>query len=364
MRGATRAQLLRKTLGRAGALLVMGIVMVNHEEMKLGPEASWWHRQWGLAAYVAMFLAFAVVPDRACTARTMLRGARLAGIVVLVALALLFRTGDGQALLLGPLWRTTEPVWLRHSWWGILGLIGWAYLAAALLYLLVGRRREWLIGAMACLLLLYFAAAADFAERMADRPWLDGVRPVVTFAGLAIGWINAHVSIGSSLGSLASITMAGCCLGSILADRTDVTVPADRLRWALGFAVGLFVAGLLVDGTYGINKIRATPAWCLYCASLTTAVWVVLYWLMDLRGVRSWGRLVEPAGANPLLAYLLHPLVFLLAGLGGERVSSALFFYKSPEHPALVAVIGSLLMALLIVQATGWVARAGFRLKV
>src|SRR5256885_12537100 len=28
-------------------------------------------------------------------------------------------------------------VWLQHSWWGILGLIGWAYLNCSLLYLAV-----------------------------------------------------------------------------------------------------------------------------------------------------------------------------------------------------------------------------------
>ncbi|MGH8017474.1 MAG: hypothetical protein ACREIA_04175, partial [Opitutaceae bacterium] len=140
--------------------------------------------------------------------------------------------------------------------------------------------------------------------------------------------------------------------------------PADSLRWALTPAVGLFVAGVLLDAPYGINKIRATPSWRLFCAAITAAAWAGLYWLMDVRGVRGWDRVVRPAGANPLLAYLLHPFIFLVAGLLGPAVSSVVFFYKSPDLPAVVAIAGSLGMALLIVCATGWIARAGYRLKV
>ena len=128
--------------------------------------------------------------------------------------------------------------------------------------------------------------------------------------------------------------------------------------------IGLFAAGLLLDAPYGINKIRATPSWCLYCAAITTGIWMLLYFMMDLCHVRAWSRLVAPAGANPLLAYLLHPFLFLLLNLAGEPVRSVVFFYRSPELPAIVAVIGSLAMALLVVQATGWIAGKGFRLKV
>lgn len=385
--GATTGQLVRKTLVRAVALLAMGVVMVNQEEMHPGPDASWWQRQWGLAAYIAMFLALAVVPQRAGSARTVLRGARLAGTVALLVLALLYRNGAGQAMVLGPLLNPPDPVWLRHSWWGILGLIGWAYLIAALAYLVIGRRREGLLGAAICLLLLFVASSSDFGTRLAERPWLDGVRPLISAAAALLGWINAHASLGTTLGSLPAITMAGCCLGTVLVEHSashssigqPETPPSDAgvgpsspnvrprtapLRWALAFGGGLLLVGVLTDGAYGINKIRATPAWCCYCAALTTFAWAGLYWLMDLRGMRAWARLVAPAGANPLLAYLLHPLLFLVVGAAGGSVISLVFFYKAASLPATVSVVGSLIMAVLVVQATGWTARAGFRLKV
>jgi hypothetical protein len=92
--------------------------------------------------------------------------------------------------------------------------------------------------------------------------------------------------------------------------------------------------------------------------------WALLYWLLDVRGVRGWSRLVQPAGANPLLAYLLHPFFGFLVGLAGERALGIVFFYRDPRLPAVIAVLGSLVMAFAVVQATGWIARAGYRLKV
>jgi len=355
--GRTRGQLLWKALVRTWALLVMGVVMVNMEAHE-----PWARGFWGALAYVAMFLAYAVVPGGPGRARSVLRIGRIAGAAALVVLALAYRTADGKAMILGPLFDPADTVWLRHSWWGILGLIGWAYMVASLVYLSVGRRREWLVGATGLLVLLYVAARSHLPEQLASRPWLEWAAPALAALEAAFGWVNGHVGIGGELGSLASIAVAGSCLGSILADGSDLRRPTDRLRWALAFAVGLFLAGVLLDAPYGINKIRATPSWCMFCSAITAAVWALLYWLMDMRGHRGWSRLFQPAGANPLLAYLLHPFLYLLVGLAGGRALAVVFFYHG--LPAVAAVIGSLVMAFAVVQATGWIARAGYRLKV
>lgn len=355
--GTSRRTLLARVLSRTAALLAMGVVMVNGETYDPWPRALW-----STLAFGAMFLAFAVVPETPGRARSILRSCRLVGAIALAVLALAYRDDAGRMMILGPLVQDGDAVWLRHSWWGILGLIGWAYLAGALVFLAVGRRREWLVGAAALLMALYVASASDLGGRLAARPWLDWAEPLVRALGAAIGWIHSHVSLGGTLGSQAGLTVAGVCLGSILTRGSDVQTPAARVRWALIFAAGLAIGGLLFDGLYGINKIRATPAWCLYCGAITTAIWVLLYWLVDQRGLRGWTRLVEPAGANPLFAYLLHPFACLIIGLIGGPIASGFFYYRS--LPAPLAILGSLLMALLIVQATGWIARRGYRLRV
>ena len=354
--GQTRWHLLLKVLLRVGTLLTMGVIMVNMEQYE-----PWVRGLWGTLAYVAMFLAFAVVPPGSGRSRSFRLSGKVLGAAALVALALAYRTSDGKGLVLGPLWDPTDTTWLRHSWWGILGLIAWAYLVASLVYLVFGRRREWLVGAAGWFVLLFVAAKSDLPAQLASRTWLAWATPAIAALEAGFGWVNGHVGIGGELGSLASISVAGCCLGSILSEASDVREPAHRLRWALMFSLGLFLLGLVLDAPYGINKIRATPAWCMYCSAITTAAWSLLYWLMDVRGHRSWSRLFQPAGANPLLAYLLHPFLYLLVGLAGERAVDTLFFHHSLSPVA--TVIGSLVLAFAVVQATGWIAKAGYRLK-
>ncbi|HUR21145.1 MAG TPA: hypothetical protein VMZ90_10080, partial [Vicinamibacterales bacterium] len=294
------------------------------------------------------------------------RVARMIGWLGLVALALAYRTPVTAAdpsphhLVFGPLFDANDATWLRHSWWGILGIIGWAYFASATIYLVLGRRREWLIGAIGVLMTFYVATHADYSSRLAARSWLDGVRPLVDFVQALLGGVNRHVSIGQSLGSVAAITMAGCALGSILVPSSTVKTPRDRLQWATVFTLGLFLGALCFDGSYGLNKIQATPAWCFLCAGLTAAAWILLYWLIDLRPAPAWSCFLQPAGANPLLAYLLHPLLYYIATV----TALPLHFYHRPDWPLLVNITGSLLMALLIIQLTALIARLGYRLKV
>ena len=352
--GRTKARLLVKVLARTLALLVMGVMMVNGENHN-----PWYRGSWGLLAYLAMILAFMAPPRDPARGRKAWLAARVMGAVALIALALTYRTEKGQPLVLGPLLMSGDTVWLRHSWWGILGLIGWAYLVAALIYLAFGRRREWLIGATAMLALLYVAEQKGLFLRVDSRAWLAWAMPAIRQVRSVFDWAGSHVSVGSSLGSLASISMAGCCLGSILTPGSDLRSHGERLRWAAVFALWLVVAALLFDPLFGINKIRATPAWCFACAFLATITWMVLYWLMDVRGYRAWSVVVRPAGVNPLLAYILHPMLYLIVGMTGIP----LWFYKSPELPVFVNILGCLVMAFFVVGVTGLITRLGYRMK-
>jgi heparan-alpha-glucosaminide N-acetyltransferase len=350
-RGLTKARLLVKVLARTLALLVMGVMMVN-----MGEHNPWYRGSWGLLVYLAMILAFMVVPRAPGPGRQAFRAGRVIGIAALIALALAYRTENGESLILGPLFTRGDTVWLRHSWWGILGLIGWAYLAAALVYLVFGRRREWLIGATALMALLYVAEHKGLFSRVDSRDWLAWAAPWMGLIERAFDWVNSHASIGDSL---ASITMAGCCLGSILAPGSELRTHGERLRWTVVFGLWLAAAALLFDPLFGINKIRATPAWCFYCAFLTAAAWAALYWVMDVRGYRAWSIVIRPAGRNSLLAYLLHPTLFLIAGIAGIRLG----FYKSAELPVFVNIVGCLAMALAVVGLTGLITRLGYRMK-
>src|SRR5438874_807757 len=105
-------------VGRTLSLLLLGVLMVNES-----PDA------------VAMGGRPAVTTV-----------VRLLGFAGLVALAFGFRGKDGERIV------TLSPFSVRTEWWGILGLIGWAYLVASIVYVLFRGRPTPTLG---CTALLY-----------------------------------------------------------------------------------------------------------------------------------------------------------------------------------------------------------------
>src|SRR5471030_629514 len=103
----------RHILARAAGLLVLGVFMVNAEE---GYNEQAMHMSiylWCLLFYACAILVWNVYRMRSKVLATSLR---LCGVAGLALLASLFRGGPHGELHLAP------------QWWGILGLIGWAYL--------------------------------------------------------------------------------------------------------------------------------------------------------------------------------------------------------------------------------------------
>jgi predicted acyltransferase len=191
-----------KTLGhvavRTMSLLFIGILMVHGtpDTDALGWSGNWWC----VLMYVSAIAAFCSISPRPSTpelSRNIWRNAnrcvRLAGLVTLVWLAFAFRSANGQRIV------TLSPFSLDTQWYGILGLIGWAYLVACLVFLAFRTNRAAILACMTLLMCLFAA----------DR---SGV-----FDGF---WLNRVVGIGGTLGSLGGIAVGGLLLGSMLAAPT------------------------------------------------------------------------------------------------------------------------------------------------
>ena len=225
----------------------------------------------------------------------------------------------------------------------------------------MGRRREWLMGSLAILMVLHLAMLrGGLFTRLDAKPWLGGAAQPLKSLAQAINSIDRYVSLGGAMGSLAAISMAGCLLGTILRRDSDVATHRDRLEWAATFAVGLVLAGLVTDTFEGINKVAATPTWCFWSSALTCIAWMLLYRLIDVAGHRGWTIFIRPAGANPLVAYFLHPIVVGSLTLAGLR--DMVLGYKSAPQPWLV-VAGSMGMAVFVCAATGLLGRLGLRVR-
>jgi predicted acyltransferase len=353
--GVPRWKQLSHVLLRTAGLLIMGVIVLNNEEDN-SPRAL----AWGTLAFTSLLLAWCVVPREAGRRRNLWIALKVLGLVGLMVLLVLFRgeRGPAEFPIVG---RVEDWAWLRSGWWGILGLIGWAYLTAALLTLGLGRRKEWLMGAMALLMALHLAMNnGGLFARVEKKTWLDPARPAVEVLKAGIDGVNHYIGLGDAMGSLAAIVMVGCLLGSVLTGTSDVATHRGRLGWTATLALGLFAAGLVTDTFEGINKIGATPTWCFFSAVLACLTWMVLYLVMDVAGFTGFSILIRPAGANPLVAYFLHPItvgIVELAGLGGTLLA-----YRGSSDPGVV-VAGSLAMACFVCAMTGLLGKAGLRVR-
>jgi predicted acyltransferase len=324
---------LRHVLCRTLALLAIGILMVNDEtpgtDMSgLSPNV------WAVLMFLSAILAFCSISASGGQQRrwqlvsAIVRAVGLAGLIIL---AWIFRGQAGERII--SLW----PFAIHTSWYGILGLIAWAYLVGSVVFLLFGNNAAALLGCVALLLALY----------PADKTG--------AFRGY---WLSRYVGIGEMLGAHPSITVGGLLLASVLVPAGRVAL-AGRVRFALLFMAGCAAAALLLNGLYGINKNQATPSWCLWACAITAALWLIFHLLADLGPVHPLARVLAVAGQNVLLAYLLSEML----------PSAVALFHLDDWYSSLgsvnlaAAVARSAGCAALILAVTVGLNRVGFRLK-
>ncbi len=329
-------KIIRGAFGRMLSLLVVGVLMVNEapDPAKTGCAAALWSTLMylsALAAFCEIRPGGPAAPD-APRWRTISVILRLMGCVALGVLAFVFVGPDGHRII------TLAPFTLHHEWWGILGLIGWAYGMAMVIFLVFRGNRTALLASVVLLFCLYPADQTGA---------FDGC------------WLARHVGFGATLGSQAAIAVGGVLLGAMLLS-TDVASVAARVRFTLWFIAGTALAAWLLNGLYGISKNSATPSWCLWACAITAAVWLLFYWLADVGPGTPLTRILAVTGQNVLLAYLLSemlPSALDLSGLGG--------WYAALAGPTLFpAIARSVVCAAALLGATVALNRAGFRLKI
>jgi heparan-alpha-glucosaminide N-acetyltransferase len=334
--GKTLLHVVTRTL----ALLLIGILMVNDESP--GPDMSGLPPNvWAVLMYVSAMLAFCSMsppartepsPETKMRWQWISRIVRLTGLAGLVVLAFMFRGDKGQRII------SLSPFIIHTSWYGILGLIGWAYLVGSMVYLAFRANAAALLGCMALLLALYAADKTGAFDAF---------------------WVGRYVGIGETLGSQASITVGGLLLASILPPSRTLEL-TERLRFVAWFILGSAAAALLLVGLYGINKNDATPSWCLWACAVTAVIWLAFHLLSDIGSVHPIARVFAVAGRNVLLAYLLSEMLPSLFEL--LRVDP---WYDKLGNISLAAAMGrSAATGAILLAVTVGLNRLGFRLKI
>jgi heparan-alpha-glucosaminide N-acetyltransferase len=323
-KGASRNSTIFHILSRSFALLVMGIFHVNLEEYN--KTAAWLPKPWWqIGITIGFFLVWLDYSPRLTQwKRRCLQGS---GILLLILLALIYKGGGPE-----------ETTWMRPHWYGILGLIGWSYLICALIYLIAKDRLGVLVAAFV------FFLGFNIADQAG---WLDFLDPVRSYI-----WI-----VGS--GSLPALTMAGVVVAVLYRRMSDKGQRARILPVLAIISLLVLVAGFAIRPLGGISKIRATPSWVLICMAISIAFFLLLIYIMDIRGKQRWMDPLRPGGTSTLTAYLLPYIHYAIYNLLGVSFALPLVLRTGG-----IGILKSLIYAFVIILITGFLEKRRIRLSI
>lgn len=317
-KGDTAFQICKHVLVRTVALLIMGLFTVNLEYLDAG--------QTGISKNLFMvlmatgfFLVWSVYPKTDGWKDTAFKSMKSVGAALLLFLWLKFNTKDGGGF---------EP-----HWWGILGLIGWTYLAGAVIYILIRSN------------LLYNVIVTIFIVTLS----------IVSAAGL-FGGIKLF-EIFPSQATLYAFGMTGVCLGVFIKKF------ANKERFKT-FFITLIIIGIISliiafisHRFWIISKIQATPTWYFYCCAIFFPFFAFIYWLVDVKGKGKWFDIIKPAGTVTLTCYIIPYLWYGLQWMAGLK-------YPDVLMSGISGIIKSLVFSLLIVGIAWALMKMKIRLKI
>lgn len=317
-KGDSTVKIVWHILTRAFALVVMGLLTVNFGDAFSAAGTGLSRGNYAMLMVLGFFLVWNVYPKAGNVWQK--RGIlllQLAGVALLVWLAVIFRGSDGSGFSV--------------RWWGILGRIGWTYLFCALMFLAIGKR----LAANVAVVALVVTGA------------------VMQASGLIPGGLLPNQLTIFAFGS------TGVLLSLLLERYADIRTPS-RFYWiSLFIGAGMLVAGLIAHRFWIVSKLAATPTWYFYCCAIFFPLFALLYYLTDVRGRTRWFAWVKPAGTAALscyvVAYAWNPLKNLI-------FSDPLL---RPEFSVgVLGLVNSFLYALLLIWAVWLLGRGGVKLKV
>ncbi|WP_162343118.1 DUF5009 domain-containing protein [Cyclobacterium salsum] len=322
-RGEKNTRILMHVLSRSLALLIMGVFHVNLETYQ--PEAALLPKAvWQILLTLSFFLIWLDYPKDPEKKQIKWIG-KILGWGLLVFLAEVYQGGDLAA-----------PVWMGFYWWGILGLIGWAYLIASLVFIAVNGKQLWV--GLVFLAFMAFSALSKlgmlaFLQEIKPYFWLidDGATPSFALAGILVtGFYRSWFQKGLTL---------------------------HFWRILIGLVVALLAIGLVSRPLWGIHKIGSSPSWVFICIGISMLTFGLLIILVEINNKKHWFDGIRPAGTSTLTCYLLPYIHYGLLSITGIVLPLAL-------RTGLPGILKSLLYAWIIIQITGLLEKRKLRLKI
>ena len=314
-----------KTLGhilsRTFALLVMGVFFVNADG-RMAPFLGCGDWLFKLLAILGFFLVWNAYPEQ-FKAGKWLRGA---GIILLIALAVTYRTDSGGLM--------------KARWWGILGLIGWAYLFGAVAWLLCRKRT----GALSLVWLGLIGLNLLTTATRDGEMLLDGGNLLQDFA--------RALNLGN--GSSALMVVTGMLVA--VQEKNFGREPAGRKLLYAALSVGILIGfGTAAHEDWIISKNIGTLPWCFYVGAIGITLYTLLR-LLEEKGWTGWFAPFRPAGMATLTVYLLPDVYY--------AVSEALGLSSPAWLAGPLGLVKCAAFAFLCIGTAWALGKAGVKIKI
>jgi heparan-alpha-glucosaminide N-acetyltransferase len=323
-KGQSSYEINRHIVTRSLSLIIIGVLMLNSG--RIDPDLTGLSKDlWALLMYVAVFLFWNDYPDKDRKFFT-IAGLRLTALIIFVFLVFKFRSGEPE-----------NNGSLITGWWGILGLIGWGYLVTAFTYILC-RDSIFKTSVIAVIFLIM--------NVLSEKNLLVSLDPVKPLLGVIIE------------GNVPFLILSGM-IGGLIIKKIPVTEFRKVIIIFIGLGVFYLTGGFILRNWFIISKIKATPSRGMICCGISYLLFVLLYWIIDVKNKKKWATFLKPAGENSLTTYLAPDILYHVIWMTGIPV----LIYKQSSEP-LVVITGSLIWALLMVGLTALLARINIRLRI
>jgi len=305
---------------RAVSLIIIGIYMVNYETGNSNSmliSISYWCILMAFAVFL-IWINWSKSPIP-LKWHNYLKGF---GFLLLLFLAIIYKGG------------TDGTEWMTTQWWGILGLIGWAYFINALVYLFANRSLK----LMVILFIIFSSLQLLHAFEILPKS-------------------NSILSIFNTIygGTIPAFTTAGI-IATLLYKK--IANKNEFIIFGIFSLISIFFIayGFATKPYWGISKLQGTPAWSGISIGIGFFLFYLFHYIVDVKGKVNWAKIIEPAGTATLTCYLIPYFYYPIRVITGFRLPD---FYNSGTMGLLI----SLIYALLVVLFTGFLARKGFKLK-
>ncbi len=187
----------------------------------------------------------------------------------------------------------------------VLGRIGIAYMLANIIYLFTKERAQVIWFAALIIgywLILKFTSAPGFApgDLSMQGNFASYVDRSILPGKLSLG-IHDTVGFFNNIPAISS-ALAGVLTGTFL--KSNSLPPLKKAGWLAGCGIASLVLALLWNLDFPINKNLWSSSFVLLTTGLSLILLAVFYYIIDVRGYKSWAFFFKVIGMNSILIYI------------------------------------------------------------